>query len=216
MSINRADAFKLNDTTSRATDDVYRQWHWKCLLIGKEVLRKNESESYPWRSGRMKKSGFTFIEIMIVTIIIGLMASLGTLAITASVRNSRIRSAEAELEILSAAILQLAWDTGKWPNGKPRTAPGSVEMWDISGDNCGLLGNDGTYDNWEGPYYEGPTEDPWWTVSASQRKYFFDPDYRITAEDGTVQNAIVVGSFGPNGQGRNLYDSDDIYVRLDD
>ena len=159
----------------------------------------------------MKKSGFTLIEIAVVTIIIGLLATLGTMAIMKSVRNSRITKTEAELEILSAAILQLAWDTGKWPNGQPRTAGGSVEMWDISGDNCGLLGNDGTYKNWKGPYYDGPIGDSWWSDSAPQRKYFFDPDYQIKGID-----RVVVGSFGPNGQGPNLYDSDDIYVLLDD
>ena len=164
----------------------------------------------------MKKSGFTLIEIAVVTMILGLLATLGTLAISKGVRNARIKNTEAELEILSAAILQLAWDTGKWPNGQPRMAGGSVEMWDISGDNCGLLGNDGTYNNWKGPYYDGSTTDVWWRDSAPQRKYFFDPDYRHKEADGTVRDAVVVGSFGPNGQGPNQYDSDDIYVLLDD
>lgn len=164
----------------------------------------------------MKKNGFTLIEIAVVTIIIGLLATLGSLAISKSVRNSRIKNTEAELEVLSAAILQLAWDTGKWPNGQPRTAGGSMEMWDISGDNCGLLGNDGTYNNWQGPYYGGSTKDVWWRASAPQRKYFFDPDYVHREKDGTTRSAIVVGSFGPNGRGPNQYDSDDIYVLLDD
>lgn len=153
----------------------------------------------------MKKSGFTLIEIIVVTLIIGLLATLATLAIRKSVRNSRIRNTESELEMLSAAVLQLAWDTGKWPNGRPRNNGGSTEIWDISPDSCGLLGNDGNYDHWKGSYYDGALEDQW------GNSYFFDPDYRIDGVDH-----VVVGSFGPNGVGPNRYDSDDIYVLLDD
>jgi len=121
------------------------------------------------------------------------------------VENSRIKNAETDLEMISAAVLQLAWDTGKWPNGLVRTSPGSAEVWDISGDQSGVMGSDGSYNDWKGPYYDGETLDPW------GNPYFFDPDYRISGV-----NQIVVGSFGPNGSGRNLYDNDDIYVRLDD
>ena len=153
----------------------------------------------------MKKSGFTLVEIAVVTMIIGLLATLGSLAIMKSVRNARIKEAQTELEMISTTVLQLAWDTGKWPNGTPRTAGGSTEIWDISLPSCGLLDTDGNYSDWKGPYYEGEVEDPW------GNSYFFDPDYLL----GGV-NHVVVGSFGPNGRGRNLYDSDDIYILLDD
>ena len=45
--------------------------------------------------------------------------------------------------------------------------------------------------------------DPW------KNKCFFDPDYTIS---GAVR--VVVGSFGPNRVGPNLYDRDDIWVIL--
>ncbi len=153
----------------------------------------------------MKKRGFTLVEIMIVVAIIGLLAGFGIPAIFRSVKNSRIKQTQTELEMMSAAILQLAWDTGKWPNGQARTTGGSAEMWDISLARCGLLDTDGTYGEWKGPYYDGEIKDPW------GNPYFFDPDFRV---DGV--NRVVVGSFGPNGWGRNRYDSDDIYVLLDD
>ena len=153
----------------------------------------------------MKKSGFTLLEIAVVTIILGLLGTLGTLAIMKAVQNARIKNTEAELEILSAAVLQLAWDTGEWPNGQPRNNGGSTEIWDISGSSSGLLDTDGSYNHWKGPYYDGALEDQW------GNSYFFDPDYLI----GGV-NHVVIGSFGPNGRGPNLYDSDDIYVLLDD
>ena len=154
----------------------------------------------------MKKNGFTLIEITVVLIILGMLATLGAIAIMKGVRAARIKNTESELEMLGAAVLQLAWDTGKWPNGQPRTAGGSVEKWDISPNGCGLMGTDGNYNNWKGPYYDGALTDPWGS------RYFFDPDYRIA--DGTIH--VVVGSFGPNRRGPNVYDSDDIYVLLDD
>ncbi len=153
----------------------------------------------------MKKDGFTMVEIMVATALIGLLATLGSLAIMKSIRNSRIKTAETELEMVSTAVLQLAWDTGNWPNSRPRTSGGSSEMWDISQARCGLMETDGSYNNWKGPYYDGALTDPW------GNPYFFDPDYRV---DGV--NRVVVGSFGPNGSGRNRYDSDNVYVLLDD
>lgn len=154
----------------------------------------------------MKKNGFTLVEIAVVTLIVGLLAALGTMAVRKGIQNSRIKQAETELGMISVAVLQLAWDTGKWPNGQLRTNGGSTEMWDISLDSCGLLGNDGTYTKWKGPYYDGATVDPW------GNPYFFDPDY-YPVSGGIYE---VVGSFGSRKQYRGSYDSDDVYVRLDD
>lgn len=153
----------------------------------------------------MKKRGFTLVEIMIVVGIIGILAGIGVPAILKGMQSSRIKEATVEVEMMSAAVLQLAWDTGKWPNGQLRINGGSGEMWDISPARCGLMDTDGSYNEWKGPYYEGDIKDPW------GNPYFFDPDYRVNGV-----NRVVVGSFGPNGVGRNRYDSDDIYVLLDD
>ena len=153
----------------------------------------------------MKSNGFTLIEIMVVTLVVGLLATLGSIAVTRGVSKSRVNEASTELNMVSTAILQLAWDTGRWPNQRLRTSPGSAELWDLSSSSSGLMASNTTYTGWKGPYYDGEVLDPW------GNPYFFDPDYRV----GGVYR-IVVGSFGPNGQGRNRYDNDDIYVFLDD
>lgn len=153
----------------------------------------------------MKKDGFTLVEIMIVVGVVALLSLLGTYASRSGLENSRKKQAEVELQMLSTAILQLAWDTGCWPNKEPRNEGADRELWDLSGDVVGLMGTDGAFNNWRGPYYDDATIDPW------GNPYFFDPDYRV---DGVMR--VAVGSFGPNGSGRNVYDSDNIYVLLDD
>ena len=65
----------------------------------------------------------------------------------------------------------------------------------------GLAATDGTYPNWRGPDYDGPFRDTW------GNNYFFDEDYDL---NGTTVAAI--GSYGPNGEGLNQYDDDDIVL----
>ncbi len=152
-----------------------------------------------------RKYGFTLIEVLVTVGIITLLGSLASYAMMKAHQKSVKKQVEVQLNILSSAILQMAWDTGRWPNRTLRTQPGSTEVWNIAGPQWGLLATDGFYNNWKGPYYEGALLDPW------GNPYFFDPDYTV---DGNVR--VVVGSFGPNGVGRNLYDEDDIYILLDD
>jgi len=152
-----------------------------------------------------QRTGFTLVEILVVVAIVSLLATLGTLSVSKAMDSSREKTAKTELELLASGILQLAWDTGSWPNKAFRNTPGSTEIWSLGGAAAGLMQTDGSYSEWKGPYYEGSLLDPW------GQPYFFDPDYLIKGV-----NHVVVGSFGPNRIGRNVYDSDDLYVILDD
>lgn len=69
---------------------------------------------------------------------------------------------------------------------------------------AGLIDTDGAYLNWKGPYMGVIPKDPW------GNNYFFDTDYDI---GGGVMR-VVLGSYGPNGVGNNLYDADDIRLIL--
>ncbi|WP_372794655.1 prepilin-type N-terminal cleavage/methylation domain-containing protein [Pontiella sp.] len=153
------------------------------------------------------KSGFTLIEIVIVVAIVGLLATLGSLGYTKAMHNSRVNVAQSELEMIAAATLQLAWDTGKWPNGawRNQAASGNNEVSDLSDGPLFSISDADLYPGWQGPYYEGSLVDPW------GQSYYFDSDYRVDGE-----NRIVVGSGGPNCSRINRYDSDNIYVFLDD
>ncbi|MGQ9663162.1 MAG: type II secretion system protein GspG, partial [Kiritimatiellia bacterium] len=121
-------------------------------------------------------------------------------SITRARQKSRLEEANATLEMLHAAVRQLAWDTGKWPGGAA-CSERDAECWNLTTGAAGLLSNDGRFTNWQGPYIAKVPKDPWGS------DYFFDATYRING-----QMSVVVGSFGPNRVGRNLFDSDDIVL----
>lgn len=141
---------------------------------------------------------------MIVVLVIGVLLGVAIPHFGKSRNLARTEQAKSDLEMLSNAILQLAWDTGKWPGGSDRSVPGDLEVWDLTTSAAGLRSATAGFTGWKGPYIAKVPLDPWGS------KYFFDPDYRISGV-----NRVVVGSFGPNKVGPNYYDQDDIYVRLD-
>jgi type II secretory pathway pseudopilin PulG len=143
---------------------------------------------------------------MITVAVIGTLLMVAVPSFRKVRRESKIEQARSRVEVLAAAIKRLAWDTGRWPGAIARNTAGNQEVWDLTTQAAGLVDGDvSVYKNWQGPYIRAIANDPW------GQPYFFDPDYRVDGE-----NRVVVGSFGPNRQGRNLYDSDDIYVLLDD
>ena len=144
------------------------------------------------------------MEILIVVGIIGALTAIVIPSLSKARSDSQRKKADAELEMISSAILKLAWDTGAWPNGDARNGTGDGEMWNLGANAAGLVGTDGSHSEWMGPYIREVPRDAWGNA------YFFDPDYYV---DGEWR--VVVGSFGPNGRGRNVYDSDNIYVLLD-
>ena len=179
---------------------VFKMLIQRCVV---DVMRGFEvwGACKPVRRRMMKKRGFTMAEIMVVVAVISLLMGLGTLTVRKGIRNSRIKRAKTELAMLSTAVLQLAWDTGRWPNGTSRTDAGGSEVWDLSSRSCGLLGTDGSYNNWKGPYYDGALSDPW------GNSYFFSPNFR---------GHVVVGSLGPNGrESSSRGGNDDVFVVLD-
>ena len=151
------------------------------------------------------RNGYTLLEIMIVTMIIGVLTTIATTSIMKVRGNMRLKRAETELEMIAAAVRQLAWDTGEWPNKWERTDKDKEEEeWDLTLPKVGLLATDGSFDNWKGPYLAAIPDDPWGSP------YFFDPDYRTNGID-----CVVVGSLGPNRSGRNRYSEDNLFVVIE-
>ena len=113
----------------------------------------------------------------------------------------------------------LANDTGLWPRQQPIDVVSTGANNEICGDGyvfglsdqqSGITCTDGNFPGWAGEYMMKIKLDPW------GNEYFFDTDYKVTVNDepcnggGACVNAVVIGSYGPDGLGNNLYNSDDI------
>lgn len=155
--------------------------------------------------GVHRRLAFTLVEVVVACLIVSLLASMAVPHFLKMRTDAQVTEAEINLEMIAAAVKQLAWDTGKWPGGIPREVLGNPEVWDLTVSAAGLQKVDAwRFPNWRGAYIDDIPLDPWGS------KYFFDPDY---THEGKARP--VVGSFGPNRQGRNVYDKDNVYILLD-
>ncbi len=115
-------------------------------------------------------------------------------------KQAHVTSAKADFKNVHLAVEALAADTEKRPGPSTVGQTADQGIRDLATDDAGLISATNAFINWKGPYIQSIPQDPW------GNNYFFDPDDYI---DG---NAVpVVGSFGPNGQGQNDYDPDDVY-----
>lgn len=174
------------------------------------------------RRAQLDVAGFTLIELLVVIAIIAVLATLGVAAVNVARAKARTARAQADLRSIRNAVALLESDTYKWPNG---CEPGEVANPEVnlSTTQAGLIlspvvGDQGSgcewvqedLDAWQGPYVDRVT-DPW------DNPYWFDPDYRAYENCGSQTahtNAPAVFSFGPNGDGVNAYDCDDIFLEL--
>jgi general secretion pathway protein G len=147
--------------------------------------------------------GYSVTELLVVVGVLGVLAAIAIPQFTRIRAESRRRQAEIDLQLLSTAIGELAWDTGAWPGGTPRNASDGPDVWDLSAPSAGLLATDGSFARWQGSYIATVPRDPW------GKDYFFVPDYPVGG-----RSCAVVGSFGPNQRGKNEYDDDDVIVVL--
>lgn len=146
--------------------------------------------------------GFTLVELLVVISIIGILSVIAMAALSFARGQARIAKARHDVDTLVTAVKSLEADTGFWPGHQEvdeLTETGSNEIWDLSVQEAGLVDTDGLFGGWNGPYIGTIPLDPW------GNNYFWDSDYELDGRDH-----VVVGSFGPNGVGQNLYDSDDI------
>ncbi len=151
------------------------------------------------------------MELLVVIAIIGLLGSYVVASMNEARGKARIAKAQDQISEIRKAIAQLVIDTGEWPGHKSveeiESGVGGNELWDLNVPLAGIVATDGNYANWNGPYLQSVPADPW------GNNYFLDTDYDV--EPGAGEKwAAILGSFGPNGVGQNLYDSDDVILLL--
>ncbi len=156
---------------------------------------------------RANERGFTLNEILVVIGIISILAAIAVPAYQSYKEQAKTAQVMEELKRIETALIALGSDTLKWPGPAPIGKEGNTEILDLNSAAAGLVTftNAADFPNWNGPYVTSVPQDPWGT------NYFFDPDYDIP---GGPSQVPVIGSFGPNKVGKNLYDSDDVLLRL--
>lgn len=168
--------------------------------------------------------GFTLIEVLVAIAIIGVIATVVTVSLNAARGKGKISAAKSQLAQIYRGLAEMSLDTSQWPGHQPydsvcvnnpptSTCPSDNEIWDLNAPSAGLVATDGTYPGWNGPYVKALSLDPW------GQPYFLDTDYSVRDVDEkpcagstSCHDVAVVGSFGPNGVGRNNYDSDDLIL----
>ncbi|MGA1867579.1 MAG: prepilin-type N-terminal cleavage/methylation domain-containing protein [bacterium] len=151
--------------------------------------------------------GFTLIELMIAVAIMAVLCGLSINLYTGFRQRAMAAQVYANCDAILTSIRCLEVDTGFWPGHTPAGTFSSPqnEIEDLRIGRAGLLIDDPAdpYPDWAGPYIDKIYPDPW------GNNYFYDSDYYINGK-----KVVVVGSYGPNGEGCNKYDEDDIYVIL--
>ena len=153
---------------------------------------------------KKNQTGFTIIDFLVVIGIIGFLSVVAMTATYYARIYAKKEKVYADLSAIAKAIENLALDTGQWPGHHIPYIPCVLncdcnEIENLSVALAGIKDTDGLFPNWSGPYIQILSNDPWGTA------YFYDSDYAING-----QTKAVVGSYGPNKQGLNNYDADDI------
>lgn len=124
-----------------------------------------------------RAAGFTLLEMLVVLVIIGLVASLVGPRLFAKVDTSKVQTAGVQIKLLRGAVETMRLDTGEYPAGdvglsllvKPPADPALRARW-------------------KGPYLdEALPADPW------GRPY----QYQIPGSDG---RPFVIFSYGADGK----------------
>jgi general secretion pathway protein G len=97
---------------------------------------------------RSSKKGFTLVEILVVMVIIGLIASLVGPRLFPKLGKGKQSAAKAQIELLGQGLDQFRLDVGRYPTTQ-------------EGLNA-LMVNPGGIDQWDGPYLKKELpKDPW-------------------------------------------------------
>jgi len=104
-------------------------------------------------NGHRRDAGFTLIEMLVVLVIIGLLASLVGPKLFGKVDTSRVQTAQTQVKMLKGALESMRLDLGRYPT----TEEGLALLNTLPKD-------DKLRSRWRGPYLDGDVPlDPWGT-----------------------------------------------------
>jgi len=100
-------------------------------------------------SKTIRESGFTLMEMLVVLVVIGLIAAVAIPQITKLLGSAKSKSAQIQMETLSASLRYFEIDTGAYPTSEE----GLEALWSMADAQPG----------WNGPYLrqERQLRDPW-------------------------------------------------------
>ncbi|GIX38302.1 MAG: type II secretion system protein GspG [Silanimonas sp.] len=129
-------------------------------------------------------SGFTLLEILVVLVIIGLIASLVGPRLFTQLEGSQVRVAETQIKMLRSAVETFRLDMGRLPTADEGLGVLYTRPTDMR-----------SAERWRGPYLDEPVPlDPW------------DSPYRYSVP-GRDGHAFALYSLGadraPGGEGNN-------------
>src|SRR5215468_3092651 len=106
--------------------------------------RSRRSSRFVGASTRVRRSGFTLIEILVVIVVIAILATLVAPNIFRHVGAAKDATAKSQIEMLGAALDAFRLDNGRYPT----TDEGLAALWEQP--------SSGRVPNWKGPYLRKP------------------------------------------------------------
>jgi general secretion pathway protein G len=147
-----------------------------------KAARHNGGHRPPHKAAPQR--GFTLIEMLVVLVLIGLLASLVGPRLFSRVDTAKVQTAQAQIKLLKGALETMRLDLGEYP----ATPDGLAWLGAAPTDAAAAL-------RWKGPYLDGGVPlDPW------GQAYQYAPPM----ESGQPFRLISLGADGkPGGTGNN-------------
>jgi len=144
--------------------------------------RRTKEETDELAARRARERGITLVELLIVMVIIGLLATLGFTKLFPKVGEAKIKMARAQIAMLGTALDMYRLDVGSYPN----TEQGLRS----------LVENPDGVPSWKGSYLKKKEvpKDPWG----------YEYHYRSPGEEDREYDLVSYGLDGkPGGSGEN-------------